>query len=257
MMAPAPAPDWAAWLRRWDRQQEVYLPEREERFAIMLDVVDALLAETFVALDLACGPGSLSHRLLSRFAHATCLAVDLDPVLLALGQGALGDMQGRLRWIDADLRDPGWPARLDCAPVDAVLSTTALHWLPPDVLVRLYQQLGTLVRPGGLVLNGDHFPFGLQQPAFAPLVERMQSRRAAGAPRAADAEDWPAWWAALAHEPGLAPLFAERERRFAWRAGAEHEALLDLHEAALRNAGFREVGTIWQHGNNRVLLAIR
>ncbi len=65
----------------------------------MLDVLETLLPEHFVALDLACGPGSMSQRLLSRFPQARSVAVDIDPILLLLGQQVLGDMQGRLRWM--------------------------------------------------------------------------------------------------------------------------------------------------------------
>jgi hypothetical protein len=42
-LAPPPTIDWSDWLRRWDRQQEGYLPDREERFAAMLDVLDVQL----------------------------------------------------------------------------------------------------------------------------------------------------------------------------------------------------------------------
>lgn len=33
--------------------------------------------------------------------------------------------------------------------------------------------------------------------------------------------------------------------------------LLEVHQAALRNAGFREVDVIWQHLDNRVVMAVR
>ena len=62
-----PQLDWQDWLRRYDQQQSTYLPDREERFTVMLDVLETLLPEQFVALDLACGPGSISQRLLARF----------------------------------------------------------------------------------------------------------------------------------------------------------------------------------------------
>lgn len=63
--------DWLGWLQRWDAQQEGYVPEREARFAAMFDVLAVLLPESFVALDLGCGPGSISQRLLTAFpAHA-------------------------------------------------------------------------------------------------------------------------------------------------------------------------------------------
>lgn len=96
--------DWPAWLRRWDAQQEGYVPEREARFTAMFDVLAELLPASFVALDLACGPGSISQRLLARFPGARAVAVDVDPVMLALGHGALGTVDGRLRWVT-----PTWP----------------------------------------------------------------------------------------------------------------------------------------------------
>jgi hypothetical protein len=47
------------------------------------------------------------RRLLDRFPGASVVAVDFDPVLLALGRAADGDRAG-LRFVDADLADqPG------------------------------------------------------------------------------------------------------------------------------------------------------
>lgn len=248
--------DWLAWLQRWDRQQAGYLPSREERFAVMLDALDVLLPASFLALDLACGPGSLSQRSLTRFPAARCLAVDLDPVLLTLGRKALGNMDGRLLWIEADIRDPAWLSRLDVTQVDAVLTTTALHWLRPEALLPLYQQLATLIRPGGLFLNGDHLRFPPHQPSLQVLAEHV-SRRQEQALIQQGGETWAQWWEALAQEPALAEAFAERERRFHWRDHGEVWQTLDVHEAALHNAGFRQVGVCWQQLDNRVLLAVR
>lgn len=52
-------------------------------------------------------------------------------------------------------------------------------------------------------------------------------------------------------------LFAERERPFVWRTSDEQELVLALHEAALQQAGFHEVGVIWQDMDNQVLMAVR
>ena len=98
--------DWPAWLRRWDAQQAGYVADREARFTAILDILDQLLPASFIAIDLGCGPGSISQRLLARFPAAHAIAVDTDPVMLALGQGALGTVDGRLRWVDADLARP-------------------------------------------------------------------------------------------------------------------------------------------------------
>ena len=249
--------DWQSWLQRWDIQQTGYLSDREARFNAMLDVLDALLPETFVALDLACGPGAISQRLLARFPHARCVAVDLDPVLLTMGQSVLGTMGGRLRWVTADLTTAEWSAEFGETQFDAVLSTTALHWLAAEHLVRLYRQLGQLVRPGGVVLNGDHMKFRPSMETFQRVADTAKARRQEEAFTRRGVEDWTAWWQALSAEPALQDLFAERERRFAWKAEERHIPIFDVHEAALRDAGFREVGVIWQNMDNRVLMAVR
>lgn len=258
---PAPTPqsiDHRHWLSRWDSQQAGYVPEREERFRVMFDAVEALLPPAFVALDLACGPGSLSERLLARFPQAHSIAVDMDPVMLALGQGALGTAGGRLRWVDGDIASPPWLENLAEPQVDVVLSTTALHWLDSSQLVRLYQELGRLVRPGGLFLNGDNLPFGPRLPTFQQLSsDRLEKEWSDDAFAARGVETAEQWWAALALEPSMAPLLSERERRLAPKKRPESPTILDLHIAALYNAGFREAGTLWQSGTNRVVLAVR
>src|SRR5215469_681199 len=119
------------WIARWERQQEVYLADREDRFTALIDAVEEAAGRPDpLVLDIGCGPGSLAVRLLARLPGATVIGIDADPVTLTLGQAAYSDVPG-LRFADLDLRVPGWPARLglDRAP-DAAVSTTALHWLP-------------------------------------------------------------------------------------------------------------------------------
>jgi trans-aconitate methyltransferase len=118
------------WIERWDRQQEIYLPDREDRFTALIDAVEASAGRTDqLVLDLGCGPGSLAVRLLARLPEATVVAIDGDPVTLALGRAAYADLPG-LRFLSLDLRAAGWPSRLGLEPgaqADAVVSTTALH----------------------------------------------------------------------------------------------------------------------------------
>jgi SAM-dependent methyltransferase len=251
-----PQLNWNEWMQRWDKQQSGYLPDREQRFTAMLDVLEALLPERFVALDLACGPGSISQRLLHRFPHARSVALDFDPVLLLMGQNVLGDMQGRLRWVEADLRDPEWYTLLGEEHVDAVLSTTALHWLTPSTLVLVYQRLGKLVRPGGVVLNGDEFEFGSHMPSFRRVDEFIPQRVTKAIAAQSHSEGWREWWENIKREPGMDDLFAERQRRVIDGAHHDSHAIVELHEAALRDAGFHEVGVIWQHMGNRVVMGV-
>ncbi|HEX5498525.1 MAG TPA: hypothetical protein VFX03_04825, partial [Thermomicrobiales bacterium] len=98
------------------------------------------------------------------------------------------------------------------------------------------------------------------QPTFRLLAETAAERQREAAFDAGGAESWDAWWAALAAEPGAADLLAERARRFAGKTGhgdGEPAPIFDVHAAALRNAGFREVGVVWQRLDDRVLLGVR
>lgn len=249
--------DWHGWLKRWDDQQTGYLPDREDRFTTMLDVLEQTLPPNFVALDLACGPGAISQRLLKRFPQARTVAVDLDPVLLAMGQATLGTVEGRLHWVEADLMQPDWVSKLGETQVDAVLSTTALHWLPTEHLVRVYRALGALVRPDGVFLNGDHMDFAPDLLTFQQVSDKVYERIQEDAFKGRGVEDWERWWSALAQEPDIQELLEERERRFAWLKHEDKAPIFNLHEAALRDAGFRQVGVIWQHLHNRILMAVR
>jgi SAM-dependent methyltransferase len=248
--------DATEWLARWDKQQEGYLPFREDRFNVMFDALEAVLPESFVAVDLCCGPGSLSERMLKRFPEARSIAVDLDPVLLKIGREVHGDFDGRLKWVETDLNQEGWVAELGVDEVDAVLSTTALHWFQPETLVRLFRDLGKLIRPGGLFLNGDHMGFPPHLDTFRRVSERVTKRDQATA-SADGVEGWQAWWDAIAAEPGMDELIAERKRRFPSVDDHGVETLLEFYESTLREAGFREVGTIWQRFDDRVLMAVR
>ena len=250
--------DWAEWLRRWDRQQEGYVTQREARFSVMLEALAQLLPDAFVALDLGSGPGPISRRLLARFPAAQAIAVDVDPVMLAIGRGAIGTVDGRLRWIEADLESPDWLQELGEVRVDAVLSSTALHWLWPEPLTRLYGELGRLLRPGGVLLNADHLAFAESSPTLARLSDRVLAEQwsdASFAERGIETAEQ--WWGAVADEAAFAPLLRERAARFAGKRRQHSPPGLDFHVAALHDAGFEEVGTIWQLLSDRVLLAVR
>ena len=98
------------WIRRWDVQQPRYMSDREERFTALIDAVeDGTGRADPLVLDLGCGPGSLAVRLLDRLPKATVVAIDADPVLLALARAAWPDRPG-LIIAERDLRSPGWAA---------------------------------------------------------------------------------------------------------------------------------------------------
>ena len=114
-----------------------------------------------------------------------------------------------------------------------------------------------MVRPGGVVLNGDHIDFAPHMGAFQNIAEAVKKQRQKETFEQQGIEDWDKWWEAVKQEPMLKSLMTEREQRFTPRKRTWKKPIYEMHEAALRDAGFREVGMIWQNMNNRVVMAIR
>jgi len=242
------------WRRRWDVQQAGGVADREERFEAMLRILGAAVGPRFRFLDLGAGTGSLSERILRRFPGARGVALDFDPVLSKIGRIGLSDFDRRLRWVDADLRSRSWVRALPPGRFDAVVSSTALHWLTGPELRRLYVSIAARLRARGLFLNADWIAYPRAQRRLAGI-----SRRAG--PRRADArkwhESWDEWWRKVEQEPALAAEVVLRRRRFPHAHEGTSTPDEAGHRAGLRAAGFREVGVVWSHREYRVLAALR
>ncbi|MET9345394.1 class I SAM-dependent methyltransferase [Streptomyces termitum] len=245
--------DWADWQRSWDRQQEWYMPDREERFRVMLDMVEALVGPKPRVLDLACGTGSITDRLLRRFPEAVSTGVDLDPALLAIARGTFeGD--GRVSFVTADLKDPAWTAALPYDTYDAVFTATALHWLHSGPLTTLYGQVAGLVREGGVFMNADHM-IDTATPRIN-AAERAQRHARMDREKAEGVLDWADWWALAAKDPVLAEPTARRYEIYGEHADGDMPAP-GWHADTLRAAGFGEARPVWCSPSDTLLLAVR
>ncbi len=94
-------------------------------------------------LELGCGSGRDTERLLAVLPHGRVVAVDGSQQMLEQLRERLGDGDGRLEVLHRDLREP---FDLD-GPFDAVMSVATLHWLPNHKHV--FAELARIVRPGG------------------------------------------------------------------------------------------------------------
>lgn len=248
----------AAWQESWDRQQEAFMPDREHRLAAVLDAVDATVdGGAPRVLDLAGGTGTIALRTLARFPAANVTLLDVDPVLLAIASASLA---GRAQIATADLRGTDWrgalPERETGEGYNAVLTSTALHWLAAERLTALYAEIREILRPGGIFVNADHMP----DEGIPGLTERLHDR--AGARRTARyaagaALSWPDWWDRAGADAELGPLVEERKRIYPAEHSSEWLPPASWHLAALRGAGFTEAGIVWRGGSDAAVAAVR
>ena len=251
-----------SWIERWDRQQEFYLPYREERYDAMLTALRHLvetknIGQSLRVLDLGCGTGSIGQRLLAQFPVATYIGIDVDAALLELA-GSLSEEYGnRFRVAKLDLALPQWSSSFEDGQFDVVTSSTALHWMNDEEIARIFCDVFRLLKPGGVFLNADNLAYasGYWQ-EIAASIGREQQSTAAEQGR----EDWETWWSAMRADSTLAPFVAERDLRFPPRQDTDAKTenpppSLAGYMAALEQAGFTDIDVLWQRLDDRLLAA--
>ncbi|HET7037956.1 MAG TPA: methyltransferase domain-containing protein [Thermomicrobiaceae bacterium] len=177
-MSEQPAPGMPGWdeddsdfFLRW---ADIIIPRRAEQLALLSALVPLAPQAAFVAVDLACGAGELSRRLLERFPRCRVIAFDGSPAMLDAAAATLAPFGARAETRRFDLFADDWrgalPDNLGC-----VVSSLALHHLPGPEKRRLYRELARHLAPGGALLVQD---------IVDPTSEEA---------RRYDAERWDAW----------------------------------------------------------------
>jgi len=106
-------------------------------------VLDRLVLDgSETVLDAGCGSGRVTERLIERLPRGRVIAADAAPSMLAEARTRLARFEPRVEFVECDLGQP-----LPIAPVDAVFSTAALHWVPDHDA--LFGNLAAVVVPGG------------------------------------------------------------------------------------------------------------
>jgi trans-aconitate 2-methyltransferase len=123
----------------WDARTYDESSAPQQEWAV--DVLARLegVAPDATVLDVGCGTGRVTEALLPLVPRGHVLAIDASPDMVELARGRLGDRAQV--WcqdvLDLDLDDP----------VDAIVSTATLHWVPDHD--RLWARLARALRPGG------------------------------------------------------------------------------------------------------------
>jgi trans-aconitate 2-methyltransferase len=92
-------------------------------------------------LDVGCGTGLVTEQLLDLAPDVHVIAVDASREMVELARDRLG-ARAEVLCQDALALDVG-------EPVDAIVSTAALHWVPSHDL--LWRRLAAALRPGGAI----------------------------------------------------------------------------------------------------------
>ena len=241
--------DWCAWFERWQAQQDCYVPRRQYRFDLMLQWPGFARNAELHILNVGCGPGSLAFHALDWYPKAQVVAVDQDPVLLAIGQQVARSKTGDIQFLQADIRELDWWAAQD-GVFDLVISANALHWLSAESLSTTYRRIFAALKPGGWLMNSDHVA-GDCADTQARYREMLRAKQET-AFRESGADNWDAFWSGLGRELGQPVLWGLRNEAEYWE-GSEDGYSKQYHVEMLRGCGFEQVEFHWQDLGEAVL----
>ncbi len=244
-------------IESWELQQNAHIKNRESRFKFMFEVVEQVCGNRPTILDLACGPGSLSGRFINELPEGKSVAVDYDPVLLSIARSSSKYDHDRITFFEANLASQDWTDKLPVKKFDAILSTTALHWLPEGALGRLYATIHSLLSKNGVFLNGDHIYPELESVRLKNIFRDLRHHYEEKRFESGEALNWTDWWDGLSEYPEFKELLEERKRRYPESDRHDQHTSLETHIKLLKEAGFEDVEVGWQDLDNRVLIALK
>ena len=137
-----------------------FVPERETQIQIVCDLIPAQ-AQPLQVLELCCGEGLLAQAILDRFPASYVHGLDGSPTMRDTARARLAAYGDRFTAAAFDLAAPNW-RQPPAWPMQAVVSSLAIHHLDGPQKQALYADVYRLLAPGGVLVIAD-----LIQPADA------------------------------------------------------------------------------------------
>ncbi|MBW4561390.1 MAG: methyltransferase domain-containing protein [Mojavia pulchra JT2-VF2] len=203
------------------------------RYDEMLEVITRCLPSTSRRiLELGCGTGEVSLKILNRCPDAEVVALDYSPRMLQFAQAKITAAGYQNRWsgVEADFGD--WadnPEKLNIgSEFDACVSSLAIHHLNDEMKFKLFQQIAASLISSGCFWNAD--PILPESPVLAEVYKAAR-------------EDW-----AAQQGKTLAEVRAKVGTSVTQGYSSQDQlASLDTHIQMLTKAGFVTVAVPWKY----------
>jgi len=133
------------------------IPLAQEQIGVMMSILGSREQPVENFLDLGCGDGILGATVLGGYPSARGVLADFSEPMLEQAREQLKDYAGQLAFENLDYGDPAWIERMQAySPFDAIVSGYSIHH-QPDVRKRaVYEEIYSLLNPGGWFVNIEH-----------------------------------------------------------------------------------------------------
>jgi tRNA (cmo5U34)-methyltransferase len=137
-----------------------FVPAREGQMRIMVDLLKGIPQPSQI-LELCCGEGLLAEMLLDELPGLSYKGLDGSVLMLERAEQRLARFGDRVKLNSFDLVDRSW--RKPDRPVQAVVSSLAIHHLSGEGKQVLFKDVYAILAPGGAFVIAD-----MIEPATSP-----------------------------------------------------------------------------------------
>lgn len=132
------------------------IPLAAEQINLMLKIINLALPKVESFLDLGCGDGVLGRAILAKYPTAKGVFLDFSETMLAAAKSKLGNSQNA-EFISQDFGVKDWINAVESqGNFDLIVSGFAIHHQTDERKKEIYQEIFSLLKPGGLFLNLEH-----------------------------------------------------------------------------------------------------
>ena len=215
----------------YERKQRLLAPRKDELLNSIVEFIPFNPDAEIRVIDVGAGQGALSERILIRFSAAHATLLDASEQMLSVAEKRLSRYGPRFSIEIGDFNSPEWHHLLE-TPVDAVVSSIALHYLRTERRAPFLESVYQVLDTPGCFINGDSFnardPF-VQDRVAEDMIAYTQSQL-------------------LETEGRDVPMEKLREMRRTETARAGVNRLfLDEQVGALEQSGFSNVEVVWRY----------
>ena len=133
------------------------IPLAQEQIGVMISILKTREQPVESFLDLGCGDGILGAAILGEYPSTYGVLADFSEPMLEQAREQLKDYAGQLTFENLDYGDPAWVNRIQAhTPFDAVVSGYSIHHQPDDRKRSVYEEIFSLLNPGGWFINIEH-----------------------------------------------------------------------------------------------------
>ena len=133
------------------------IPLAQEQIGVMMSILKSTEKPVESFLDLGCGDGILGAVILGEYPSARGVLVDFSDAMLDQARTQLADFGVQLTFANLDYGDPDWVESVRAqGPFDVIVSGYSIHHQPDARKQTLYEEIFSLLRPGGWFVNIEH-----------------------------------------------------------------------------------------------------